>query len=207
MKESVWGYWIMVLGLSILSVMVLLQSYTTTSEQDYYLIKNVMEAAMYDSVDYGYYTDTSTLKINSEKFVENFVRRFAEQVNINKSYTIKFYDIYESPPYAAVSVTAIGQDGTMFVRNDGNTTEVVNRLAGILIGQVKTMQEAMDEVKMVVEGVYSAKAAIKLGEKYGISMPIVEEVNKILFDDKKVSECLLDLMRRDAKDEHAKLDW
>lgn len=82
-----------------------------------------------------------------------------------------------------------------------------NRKAGFLMGQGKTMKEAMDEVKMVVEGVYSAKAAIKLGEKYGISMPIVEEVNKILFDDKKVSECLLDLMRRDAKDEHAKLDW
>ena len=94
MKESVWGYWIMVLGLSILSVMVLLQSYTTTSEQDYYLIKNVMEASMYDAVDYGYYSDTSVLKINSEKFVENFVRRFSEQVNINKSYKVTFYDIY-----------------------------------------------------------------------------------------------------------------
>lgn len=132
MKESVWAYWIMVLGLSIMSVMTLLQSYTTTSEQDYYLIKNVMEASMYDAVDYGYYTDTSTLKMNGEKFVENFIRRFAEQVNINKDYHITFYDIYESPPYAAVSVSARGQDGTIIKTEDGGNSDVVNRLSGIL---------------------------------------------------------------------------
>ena len=132
MKESVWAYWIMVLGLSIMSVMTLLQSYTTTSEQDYYLIKNVMEASMYDAVDYGYYTDTSTLKMNGEKFVENFIRRFAEQVNINKDYHITFYDIYESPPYAAVSVSAKGQDGTIVKTEDGGNSDVVNRLSGIL---------------------------------------------------------------------------
>lgn len=132
MKESVWGYWIMVLGLSILSVMVLLQSYTTTSEQDYYLIKNVMEASMYDAVDYGYYSDTSVLKINSEKFVENFIRRFSEQVNINKSYKVTFYDIYESPPYAAVSVTAAGENGGLLFTNASEGDNVTNRLAGIL---------------------------------------------------------------------------
>ena len=132
MKESVWAYWIMVLGLSIMSVMTLLQSYTTTSEQGYYLIKNVMEASMYDAVDYGYYTDTSTLKMNGEKFVENFIRRFAEQVNINKDYHITFYDIYESPPYAAVSVSAKGQDGTIIKTEDGGNSDVVNRLSGIL---------------------------------------------------------------------------
>ncbi|MCM1553420.1 MAG: NAD(P)-dependent glycerol-3-phosphate dehydrogenase, partial [Butyrivibrio sp.] len=43
-----------------------------------------------------------------------------------------------------------------------------NRRAGILIGQGKTMQEAMDEVQMVVEGVYSAKAAMELAKKYDV---------------------------------------
>ena len=69
-----------------------------------------------------------------------------------------------------------------------------NRRAGILIGKGYTMEEAMKEVKMVVEGVYSAKAALKLSEKYEIDMPIVEQVNAILFDDKPASEavnCLL----------------
>lgn len=82
-----------------------------------------------------------------------------------------------------------------------------NRRAGILIGQGKTMQEAMDEVKMVVEGVNSAKAAKTLAEKYGIDMPIVQEVNKVLFEDKSAREALADLMLRDKKIEHPELPW
>lgn len=82
-----------------------------------------------------------------------------------------------------------------------------NRRAGILIGQGKTMQEAMDEVKMVVEGVNSAKAAKTLAEKYGIDMPIVQEVNKVLFEDKPAREALADLMLRDKKIEHPELPW
>ena len=82
-----------------------------------------------------------------------------------------------------------------------------NRRAGILIGQGKTMQEAMDEVKMVVEGVNSAKAAKTLAEKYGIDMPIVQEVNQVLFEDKPAREALADLMLRDKKIENPELPW
>ena len=82
-----------------------------------------------------------------------------------------------------------------------------NRKAGMLMGQGKTMQEAMDEVKMVVEGVYSAKAAIALAKKYNVEMPIVEQVNAILFEDKKVKEAVEDLMMRDAKEEHDDANW
>lgn len=82
-----------------------------------------------------------------------------------------------------------------------------NRRAGYLMGQGKSMQEAMDEVKMVVEGVYSAKAAKKLAEKYEVSMPIVEEINQILFEGKKAEEVLDDLMLRDGKIEHSDLLW
>ena len=82
-----------------------------------------------------------------------------------------------------------------------------NRKAGVLIGQGKTMKEAMDEVKMVVEGVYSAKAAVKLSEKYGVSMPIIEQVNLVLFENKPASEAVRDLMLRDRKDEHQSLPW
>ncbi len=82
-----------------------------------------------------------------------------------------------------------------------------NRKAGYLIGQGRTMKEAMDEVKMVVEGVYSAKAAIALSKKYNVDMPIVEEVNKVLFEDKPAKEALADLMLRDKKIEHPVLPW
>ena len=77
-----------------------------------------------------------------------------------------------------------------------------NRRAGILIGQGKTLKEALDEVQMVVEGVYSAKAAKALAEKYDVQMPIVEEVNKVLFEDKKAAASFADLMMRERKDEN-----
>lgn len=74
-----------------------------------------------------------------------------------------------------------------------------NRRAGILIGQGKTMQEAMDEVQMVVEGVYSAKAAMALSQKYDVQLPIIEQVNAILFEGKKADQAVRDLMLRDRK--------
>lgn len=76
-----------------------------------------------------------------------------------------------------------------------------NRRAGILIGQGKTPDEAMTEVKAVVEGVYSAKAANNLAKKYNVSMPIVEQVNKVLFEGKDVKSAIMDLMGREKKSE------
>ena len=82
-----------------------------------------------------------------------------------------------------------------------------NRRAGILIGKGYSMQEAMDEVKMVVEGVYSAKAAKALAEKYNVAMPIVTEVNKVLFEGESPKDAVRKLMIRDKKDESSSLNW
>lgn len=82
-----------------------------------------------------------------------------------------------------------------------------NRRAGYLIGQGCTMQEAMDQVKMVVEGVYSAKAARELAEKYQVEMPIIEQVNRVLFENKAPAEAVRELMLRDKKIETSVLAW
>lgn len=82
-----------------------------------------------------------------------------------------------------------------------------NRKAGMLIGQGKTMQEAMDEVQMVVEGVYSAKAAMGLAGRYHVPMPIIEQVNQVLFYGKPVKAAVEELMLRDRKAEHEELLW
>ena len=82
-----------------------------------------------------------------------------------------------------------------------------NRRAGILIGQGKTMQEAMDEVQMVVEGVYSAKAGLALAKKYNESMPIIEQINLVLFEDKSPAEAVYELMHRDGRRENSELLW
>ena len=82
-----------------------------------------------------------------------------------------------------------------------------NRKAGYLIGQGYTMEEAMKEVQMVVEGVYSARAARELAEKYEVEMPIITEVNRVLFEGKSAAEAVMDLMLRDKKVETPMLPW
>jgi glycerol-3-phosphate dehydrogenase (NAD(P)+) len=82
-----------------------------------------------------------------------------------------------------------------------------NRRAGILIGQGKSMEEAMEEVKMVVEGVYSAKAAMQLAKKYNVQLPIIEQVNMVLFEGKPAAEAVKDLMLRDKKIEVSDAPW
>ena len=82
-----------------------------------------------------------------------------------------------------------------------------NRKAGYLMGQGMTYKEAMEEVKMVVEGVYSAKAALALGKKYDIELPIVEMVNKILFDDFSCRDAMIGLLKRMKTVESANSRW
>ncbi len=82
-----------------------------------------------------------------------------------------------------------------------------NHNAGVLIGQGKTCKEAMDEVKMVVEGVYSAKSAMALAKKYDVSMPIIEAVNHVLFDGMDVKEAAMSLLNREKTSEASALSW
>ena len=82
-----------------------------------------------------------------------------------------------------------------------------NRKAGYLMGRGYTMEEAMKEVQMVVEGVYSAKAALELSRKYQVEMPIVEQVNKVLFENKNAEEAVKELMLRDKKIESDDTQW
>lgn len=82
-----------------------------------------------------------------------------------------------------------------------------NRRAGILIGQGYSMEEAMKQVNMVVEGVYSARAAVELGQKYQVELPIIEQVYQILFEGKDPKEAVNALMLRDQKVENPLLPW
>ncbi len=82
-----------------------------------------------------------------------------------------------------------------------------NRKAGYLIGKGYNMEEAMAEVKQVVEGVYSAKAALALAKKHNIEMPIVEQVNMVLFENKSAEEAVADLLLRDKRREYSELKW
>lgn len=82
-----------------------------------------------------------------------------------------------------------------------------NRNAGYLMGQGKTYQEAMDEVKMIVEGVYSAKAASALAKKYDVNMPIIDAVNQVLFEGVNAREAALALLMRGKTKEVVNMEW
>lgn len=129
MKESFWGYWIIALGVFVIIIMMLVSNVTTTNTQDYYLIKDVTEAAMVDAVDYSYYRFYKELKINREKFIENFMRRFSETVSLN-SYTIDFYDIYEAPPKVSVKITT--ESGNYMINGDASSFDIVNKVDAVL---------------------------------------------------------------------------
>jgi glycerol-3-phosphate dehydrogenase (NAD(P)+) len=76
-----------------------------------------------------------------------------------------------------------------------------NRRAGILIGQGESVEQALKEVNMVVEGVATTKPAYELAKKHGVSMPITQEAYSILFEGKNPRLAVIDLMTRDKKNE------
>lgn len=130
MKWSTVTVGVMILGIIGVSIILLFQQLTTTNENDYYLLKEITEAAMVDSIDISYYRETGELKIVREKFVENFTRRFAEStLIIGTKYTIKFFDIMEEPPKVSVRIDT-GIDNYKIYNTSGNY-EVLNQLTGI----------------------------------------------------------------------------
>lgn len=129
MKESFWGYFIIIIGIVGIAVVMLFQDVTTTNDQNYYLIKEITEAAMLDAVDQTYFVQTNgNVAINKEKFVENFIRRYAESAGFNKTYNIKIYDIVEEPPKVSLSV---GSKSNVFSFT-GEQFDIVNKIDAIL---------------------------------------------------------------------------
>ncbi len=129
MKESFWGIFVVFMGVLALTFIVLFQNLTNTDQHNSQLLQEVTEAAMWDAVDYAEYRATGTLKINREKFVENFVRRYAESASRSREYVLTFYDVNEVPPKVSVSVKSrvVGNNNSTQV-----TFDLQNRLDAIL---------------------------------------------------------------------------
>ena len=111
-------------GIILLAVMSLLlinvlNNYETGGELDYYLLKETTEASMQDAIDVEYYRQNSLIRMDKEKFVENFVKRFANSVDSTRSYTLSFYDINEVPPKVSVKV-----DSKTVLSFDGNQADI-----------------------------------------------------------------------------------
>lgn len=134
MKNAFWAYWLILLGTVIVVIMMLVQNLTTSSTQDYFLVKEIKEASMIDAVDYSYYRKYGEIKINKEKFFESFFRRFAETASLNTTYTVSFYGVYEAPPKASVEIKS--KSNTFTVLGDATTIDMVERIDSVLEGNV-----------------------------------------------------------------------
>ena len=130
MKESFWGYWLIILGVFVVVIMLVVQNITSNSTQDYYSVKEITEASMVDAVDLAYYRNYGELKINKEKFMESFIRRFADVAGQTNNYVIKFTGIYETPPKVSVEVTS--STSSYVVASSSAEFDMTNRIDSIL---------------------------------------------------------------------------
>ena len=111
MKESFWGAAIVGVGLFSIFFIYFFQSITSTDEHNYHLLKETTEAAMIDAVDLAYYRETNNIRIDREKFVENFLRRFAQNATLSRTYKIEIYDVNEEPPKVSLRVSSSESTG------------------------------------------------------------------------------------------------
>ena len=119
MKWSFYSAGMVMFGLVGMGIIVLFIQLTVNSDEEYYLLKELTEASMMDSIDITYYRNTGNIKIIKEKFAESFFRRFAQSTNNNaNSYQIKISNIVESPPKVSVEITSELGKRTIFKSRD-----------------------------------------------------------------------------------------
>ena len=129
MKETIWAWFVLVVGIVCLVAVFFFQRIVNTSEHNYYILKEVTEAAMWDSIDLGYYRKTEgKVKRIEEKLVDSFIRRFAQTANLSRKYLIQIYDVNEVPPKVSIKVSSV-ESGTVI--NDVYNFDIVNKLDAI----------------------------------------------------------------------------
>ena len=129
MKESFWGAMIISFGVISILFIFFFQNVTNTDQQNYNLLRETTEAAMYDSIDSVEYQKTGNIRINADKFVENFIRRFANNASLSNTYVVEIYDISEYPPKVSLLVKSSEQTN---VTGDIMTFDITNRIDAIL---------------------------------------------------------------------------
>lgn len=129
MHESFWSMFIIGIGIVSVSFIIFFQNITSIDEQNYNLLRETTEAAMYDAIDLASYRRDGTIRIDREKFVENFVRRFAEGAQLSQNYKIEIFDVNETPPKVSIRVSSTLASN---VTNEIIEFDISNKLDAIL---------------------------------------------------------------------------
>ena len=129
MKESFCGTAIVAIGVLAIFFILFFQSVTNTDEHNYHLLKEATEGAMFDALDLAAYRESGVIRIDREKFVENFLRRFAESAVLSSTYKIEIYDVNEEPPKVSLMVSTSESNS---LTGEVIEFDIVNRLDAIL---------------------------------------------------------------------------
>lgn len=132
MKESFWGVMVVLLGIVSIFFVYFFQNITNTSEHNYELLKETTEAAMYDALDLAAYRKDGTIKIDTERFLESFLRRFSQNASLSHTYRIRVYDINEIPPKVSLQVTTGGAETSTTLTGENITFTISNKIDAIL---------------------------------------------------------------------------
>ena len=149
MNKSMLTVGVILLGVIALLLLQVLNSYSTGSELDYYLLKETTDAALEDAYDETFYRTCGVYRIDKERFVESFIYRFATSVDANRDYTIGFYDINEVPPKVSVKVdstTVISFKTTSKGKENYESPNITTSYDAILESKYKS--DVLTEIKM-----------------------------------------------------------
>ena len=188
MKWSMASVGVIVLGIIGVMVIALFQQLTTSNESDYYLLKEITEASMIESIDLKYYRETGDLRIVKEKFVENFTSRYSEStLFIGTKYTISFFDIMEVPPKVTIMINTGIENYRIY--NDTSDYDVTNNLTGILEFVGKETDNKGNTVytkKEYKQTVYSMPKGQSIAIREPINIP--KEINDANMRNQKIIE-------------------
>ena len=128
MRESIWGYAVISLGVIIIMVIWFMANVTRTDQHNYNLLEETTKAAMLDSLDLSVYAKTGDVQIIEEKFVENFIRRFANNADLSNEYKIEIVDVVTKPPKVSVRVSSkksTSTQGELYTFNIANSIDAI----------------------------------------------------------------------------------
>ena len=173
MKESIWGYAILTLGILAVGIIWFFANTTRTDQHNYALLKETTEAAMMDAVDLAYYRQTGNVRIEEEKFVENFIRRFAENADLsNEYYKIEIYDVNTEPPKVSLKVSSGSKTNATGEVMEFN---IVNNIDAIL--ETEYLPMLPDEYQQLefIESTGEQYINTKVAVSYGLDFEFVAE--------------------------------
>lgn len=125
MRESIWGYAVIVLGVISIGVIWFIANVTRTDQHNYNMLKETVEASMFDALDLASYRRDGTIKIEEEKFVESFLLRFSNNADKSNEYEVEIYDINETPPKVSLRVRSTKSTALVKAGNHSKTEEFV----------------------------------------------------------------------------------